>query len=171
MFGSDSLKVLLRKLNLNFLQTAHTYQSLALAHNDIHDYKKAIEFQEKCLAILKKVKNIALSKKNQQTAPEEQRIKDSEIFLEKMRRSLNDHVPPYTAPKKITKKTKDTAEDEEKEKGGKESDEFEDLENAIKIKVWDCRKRINFLGKRKIDSETENRKNECKIWIQKTRNL
>mgnify|MGYP001950386390 CR=1 FL=1 len=43
MYGAESIKV------------ANSYQSLALAHFDIHDFKKAIEFQEKGLSILRKV--------------------------------------------------------------------------------------------------------------------
>jgi len=65
MYGADSLKV------------ANSYQSLALAHFDINDFKKAVEFQQKSVSVLKNV------------LPEEDpRVKDAETILEKIQVSI-----------------------------------------------------------------------------------
>jgi len=65
MYGAESFKV------------ANSYQSLSLAHFDIGDYKKSVEFQQKSVALLKKV-----------LSPEDPRARDAEIILDKIQKSI-----------------------------------------------------------------------------------
>lgn len=66
------------------------------------------------------------------------RIKDSEIFLERMKRLLFDRTSGPFSPKTIKNKSprKNKENNENEEDKPKEEDELEDLDNLIKSKVY-----------------------------------
>lgn len=108
---------------------ANSYQSLALAHLDVHDYVKAIEYQKKCLEILKK-----------NLHSEDMRIKDAEVIFEKINKNVEERTLFYNfrfdelkkhQDRNKVKRAKDMEGDEEKDN----QDDLDKAEDTIKQKV------------------------------------
>lgn len=118
MYQSDSVKV------------AQTYQHLALAHLDVNDYVKAIEFQKKCLAIMKRG-----------LPAEDLRIRDAEIVFEKINKSVEERTYFYSLrpedmkrlveKPKMSKRAKELDGDEEKEN----QEDIDKAEDTTRMKV------------------------------------
>ena len=109
------------------IKVAYSYQCLSLAHYEINDQRQAIEFEEKSLEIFK-----ALLK------PDDSRIKDSERFLEKMKKCLQERTsqsPSSQCCYKIGTKSFQNSNPVEDSDLSKNENEIDDLEAWIKSKV------------------------------------
>jgi len=127
MYGADSLKV------------ANSYQSLALAHFDINDFKKAVEFQQKSVSVLKNV-----------LREEDPRVKDAETILEKIQLSIAHRNTQSAIQSEATKKTfgkpkgkKDKDSERVKEERKLQEQEALSAEEIQKAKVKKCLKGKN----------------------------
>ena len=98
---------------------------------DVGDFIKAATFQRKCVTSLKNL-----------LSPEDVRIKDSELILERINKNVEERASFYNFKQdghkkhvdkvaRAVKKVKDNECDDEKD----EHDELEKAENTIKIQV------------------------------------
>lgn len=80
----------------NHVKVAITYQAIALSHFEIDDLKRAVEYQERCCNILASVKIYFIFLFNlyiiiiQQVNAEDPRLKESNIYLQKFKKSLTE---------------------------------------------------------------------------------
>ncbi len=101
-----------------------------MAHLDVNDYVKAIDFQKKCLGIMKRSLPV-----------EDMRIKDAETVFEKINKSVEERTYFYSLrpedmkrlleKPKVSKRSKELEGDEEKEN----QEDIDKAEDTTKMKV------------------------------------